>query len=78
MKDELLTPIVKVEVTGAVTRREFEQVLDELAQNTRITTEVREILATFNILFRVAKWTAAIAACGTAIIAFVRALKGGF
>ena len=70
------TPPVTHEVTGAVTRKEFEQVLDELAQNTRITTEVRDILATFNILFRVAKWVAAVGAAVASVVSLYKTLKG--
>lgn len=40
------------------------------------TDEVRDILASFRVIGRIAKWIGAIAAAGAAIIAFWRQLKG--
>lgn len=54
--------------TPEVSRAEFDALKAELARNTEITREVRDILATFSILFRIAKWTAAVAASATAMI----------
>ena len=48
---------------------------DEMKRNTEVTTQVRDILASFRIVGTIAKWVAAIGAAATAIyhgIIFVR------
>lgn len=60
-----------------VSRSEFESLVRKVDENTKLTTEVRDILATFNILFKVAKFVAAVAAAATAVVGFFRMIKGG-
>lgn len=60
-----------------VTRAEFQQLVAKLDENTKVTAEVRDILATFNILFKVAKFVAAVSAAVGSVVAFWKLIKGG-
>lgn len=59
-----------------VSRAEFESLVRKVDENTKLTQEVRDILATFRILFHVAKWTTAMVLAYSAVITFVRTIKG--
>lgn len=63
--------------TPEVTRAEFQKLVDKVEQNTELTKEVRDILATFNILFKVAKFVAAVSAAVGAVVALFKLIKGG-
>jgi len=47
---------------------------DEIAINTTLTTEVRNLLAGFALLARIAKWVTAIAACAASLIALAKGI----
>lgn len=53
-----------------------ETLKSSMAENTALTKEVRDILATFRVLGAVAKWVAAIGAAGLAIYHAFQAFTG--
>jgi hypothetical protein len=59
-----------------VTRVEFEHLSQQLEENTKVTKEVRDILTTLNVLLRVAKFVAAVAAAGVAVVALWKQIRG--
>lgn len=51
------------------------QVKQELALNTEITRQVRDVLATFRVVAKAAKWTTYIVSAITAIIALFHGVR---
>lgn len=49
----------------------------QMAENTIVTVQVRDILASFKILGKIAKWVAAMGAAAAALWHGVKFLKGG-
>jgi hypothetical protein len=56
----------KLVSNAPVSRAEFELLVAQVKENTRVTKEVREILDTFRVLYRVASFIAVVAAIVTA------------
>jgi hypothetical protein len=82
-RDEFVSLVKKIDdSTVALNQRqeakddEFAALVLKVDENTKVTLEVRDILITFNVLFRVAKWLAAIAAAGASIVAFYKTVRG--
>ena len=56
----------------------IEQLMLDVADLRGTVTEVREILASFRIALKVAKFCGALAAAGTAVVGFVISVKSGW
>jgi hypothetical protein len=49
----------------------------QMAENTAVTVQVRDILASFRIVGKIAKWIAAMGAAAVAVWHGIKFLKGG-
>lgn len=67
------------QIAGDVTHLHgcVESLKKAVAENTEITQQVRDILATFKVTMAIAKWIAAIGVAAGVCVAFFRSLKGG-
>lgn len=51
---------------------DVEKLQGEMQRNTEVTEQVRDILTSFKTAAAIAKWISTIAACGAALIAFLK------
>lgn len=65
------------DVERQVTRTEFEALLAEVQENTKLTKDIHDLLCGLKVMAHIAKWVTVISAAVTALVIAVKQMRGG-
>lgn len=64
------------DVEKVVTRGEFDELVEEVRENTRLTKDIHDLLQGLKVMAHIAKWVTAIAAGVTAVVFVIKQMMG--